>query len=132
MEQDEMDAMFKRIRLENDQYLLRPGTIVDLGAEHGQYIVALTILGERMKEQIADKKIWRLFTMVHLGSGVTWAAPIPVMCDGTIDIRELLKGGDQERARVTNVTYQGGLEERKRKYLVEWEGERTFEATVSN
>jgi len=132
MEQDEMDAMFKRIRLDIAQYDLRPGTVVDLGAEHGTYIVALTILGKRMESQLRDRRIWKLFTLVNLSCGITWAAPIPVMSEGTIDIRKLLRGGDDERARVTKVTYQGGLEEKKRKYLVEWEGKRTFEATVSN
>lgn len=109
-EQEEKDAatkaMMHRIIQECDrdfkQYYVRSGERVRM-SDGGDYLVVITILGDELSKQFSDGKIWKLFSLVHIGSGTNYSYPVPVMSEGSVDIRTLMGMG---RYPIQSVTFE--------------------------
>jgi hypothetical protein len=84
------------------EYYVRPGTQVRM-SDGGEYVVVMTVLGTELSKQFSDGKIWKLFSLVHIKSGVNYSHPMPVMSEGIVDIRKLMQMGSYP---IQNVTFE--------------------------
>jgi hypothetical protein len=111
---------------ERAEYAVYSGQQVSMGV-HGKFIVSSLIIIEQC---FLPKNVWKLFSLIDLGSGLNWnwTTPVPVMTEGTIDIRKIVGVG--EGKRVQELTYVSGAGTDTRKYkAVERDGF-TFTITV--
>ena len=108
-----MDKIIKDCDRDFKQYYVHSGDRVRM-SDGGEYVVVMTILGDELSKQFSDGKIWKLFSLVHLGSGTNYSHPVPVMSEGIVDIRKLMKMGSYPIQNVTFIAEEQGC----RRYAV--------------
>ena len=74
---------------ERAEYHVQPGEIVYLTTD-GEQVVSHIIMKGDVEKALSDKTIWGLFVLVGVDTGATYAAPVPVMTEGTVDLRRLM------------------------------------------
>ena len=113
-----MKAMMDRIIKDCDrdfaQYYVHSGNRVRM-SDGADYLVVITILGDDLSKQFSDGKIWKLFSLVHIGSGTNYSYPVPVMSEGSVDIRQLMGLG---RYPIQEVTFTKQDQKGNRHYTV--------------
>jgi hypothetical protein len=87
-----MDKIIQDCDREFAQYYVHSGTQVSM-SDGSKYVVVITILGDELSKQFSDGKIWKLFSLVHVQSGTNYSYPVPVMSEGSVDIRKLMGMG---------------------------------------
>jgi len=132
MDENEQQAFIDRIIREADQecaeYQVAPGAMVEMGPE-GKFLTTMYILGAQLEQYFPERKVWKLFALVHLGSGVNWSYPIPAMSEGLMDIRVAMAVGG---SRIKRVTYIEGAGTERRVYEVEENHGDTFRMIVTD
>lgn len=88
------------------EYWVHSGQQVSMGV-HGKFIVSSIILGKEIEQCFLPKNVWKLFTLIHIGSGINWFLPVPVMSDGAVDLRKIVGVGDAQRMQT--LTYESGV-----------------------
>lgn len=107
-----IDRVIEEADREHAEYAVTSGAKVHM--QNGEYLVTEIILGKELEEKFKPDHVWKLFTLVNVACGTNWHYPIPVMSEGSIDIRKLLKGG-----RVERITYKEGAGQKTRVYQIE-------------
>jgi hypothetical protein len=91
-EQEKVDVLQKilrKIETERAQYWVQSGDQVSIQTD-GKYVVSKVLMRGAIEAALNDKKIWGLFCLVSLTSGGIYAEPVPVMSEGTVDLRRLV------------------------------------------
>lgn len=96
-----MDRIIKDCDRDFKEYYVHSGTRVRM-SDGGKYLVVITILGDDLSKQFSDGKIWKLFSLVHVCGGTNYSYPVPVMSEGSVDIRKLMGLG---RYPIQSVTF---------------------------
>jgi len=96
MTPEETKAMMDRIIVECDrdfkQFYVHAGDRVRM-SDRAEYVVVMTILSHEQSREYSDGKIWKFFSLVHIGSGTNYSHPVPCMSEGSVDIRQLMGMG---------------------------------------
>jgi hypothetical protein len=105
---------------ERAEYAVYSGQQVSMGI-HGKFMVSSLIVGKEIEQCFLPKNVWKLFSLIDLSSGINWTTPIPVMSEGTIDLRQVVGVGEGQR--VQQLTYVSGAGTDTRTYkAVEGDG----------
>lgn len=114
---EEQEAFLKKVIAEADkdmkEYWVASGDRVTIQHED-TYVVSHVILGKELETLFQCPKVWGLFTLVGVKHGSNWYYPIPVMSQGTLDIRELMGVG---KTKLQSMVFKK-MEEKVRTYTV--------------
>lgn len=71
------------------EYNVHSGDQVTIQTD-GKYVVSHVLMQGPIEAALNDKKIWGLFCLVSVTHGGIYAEPVPVMSEGSVDLRRLV------------------------------------------
>ena len=56
----------------------------------GAFVVSKILMKGEIESKLNDQKVWGLFCLVGINNGSIYAEPVPVMSEGSVDLRRLV------------------------------------------